>query len=324
MRKTTFAWVSPLALLAALALAGCGGGGGGGGGGSSSSSNSNSGGDGAALSLPSLRVYAGDVAGPNAGDFLSWTPAVDSSGAVITYDVYRATKSNLSDKAKIISALSTAPTAAAPYQDAGAVPVNGSAIPYYYQVIANAANASSVSSNLGSATPGGPTSVGLGDPAGNSLPNLVFQDAVYSLTTSAANPTVIASNKFVLDLTLDYAAAATDLKSVQYKGTLYTAANTPGFANGITVNAANDELKFDSQAAGITLPVAYDPIQAAGYYSLTATVATSTGAATTASLEQTGLATASSAAQPSKNVLTFPQASPLKNRSFEMDVFNNP
>ncbi|MBV9851147.1 MAG: hypothetical protein JO250_15875 [Armatimonadetes bacterium] len=40
MRKTTWAWVSPLALLAALALAGCGGGGGGGGGGSSSPSSS--------------------------------------------------------------------------------------------------------------------------------------------------------------------------------------------------------------------------------------------------------------------------------------------
>ena len=37
VNKTTWAWVSPLALLAALALAGCGGGGGGGGGGGSSS-----------------------------------------------------------------------------------------------------------------------------------------------------------------------------------------------------------------------------------------------------------------------------------------------
>jgi len=142
---------------------------------------------------------------------------------------------------------------------------------YQYQIVAHGSGGSQALSNLGTATAFGPTTAGFGDPpsvAGG--PALLFTGGAFALTTSASNADANA-NYFTLSLTLNRTAQTADLQSVQYQGTVYNAARTSGFAQGVSVNGSR--LKFDSRAAGIVLDGQYRPVVQAGFYSLSATVA---------------------------------------------------
>ena len=267
MRKTTWAWVSPLALLAAMALAGCGGGGGGGG-----SSNSGGGGSSSTLSQPAVLAIAGDTSGANAGNNLSWSTSVDSGGSVVTYNIYRSTAAvfTASSATLFVSGLT-----ATNYHDSSAV----GGTTYYYAISAAASDAPTVySSNEASATPGGPTTNGAGDPAGGNLPNSLYKGATYSLYVSGTSV-----SRFVLSITFSHAVSPADLKSVQFKGTVYNLTST----TGITQNGTTG-LVFDSQAAGLILTTLYNPVQTGNHFSITANVATTSGGTTTAPLELTG------------------------------------
>jgi len=145
---------------------------------------------------------------------------------------------------------------------------------YQYEVVAHGSAGSQGVSNAATSTPFGPTAAGFGDPPSVAAgPDALFTQGAFALTTSAgdANP---AANYFTLALTLSRTAQASDLQSVQYQGTVYNASGVSGFAKGITVSG--NQLRFDSRAAGIVLDTQYRPVVQAGYYSLRATVASST------------------------------------------------
>ena len=230
---------------------------------------------GRALAQPVLRAYAGDVSGANAGNFVYWSAASDppqGNATPVTYDLYRANNAGFAGAVKIVSAANTPYTVASPYHDLAA----SGGTTYYYEVIANAADALSGYSNADSATPGGPNAIGIGDPAG-ATPNAIFTGATYSLT--AAGGTL---NRIVLSITLNHQPQASDLKSIQLEGTAIALNST----QGITVNG--NTLTFDSAAAGVALPAQYSPLQLNAFYSVTANVATTQNGSTTTPLELTG------------------------------------
>ncbi len=142
---------------------------------------------------------------------------------------------------------------------------------YQYQIAAHGSSGSQAASNPGTAAAFGPTSSGFGDPPSTAAgPALLFSGGAWTLTTSANNASA-GANYFTINLTLGRTAQVSDLQSVRYQGTVYDAARTSGFAQGVSVNGS--QLRFDSRAAGIVLDGQYRPVVQAGFYSLSATVA---------------------------------------------------
>jgi hypothetical protein len=152
---------------------------------------------------------------------------------------------------------------------------------YTYQIIAHA-DGQTVTSNTDSATVGGPTAVGIGDPPSASAPTSpLFTGANFQYVTKSTGSYV------TIDLTLSQAANVSDLKSVEIGGSTYVP------TTGVTVSG--DHLLIDTRAAGIGVPA----LLAGQYQSVTVTVnnTTSPVVPNAGRLEITGKAPASGAAE---------------------------
>ena len=146
----------------------------------------------------------------------------------------------------------------------------------------------------------------MGDPAGANSPNALYTGGTYALYVTGTTV-----SRFVLNIAFSHAVAPADLKSVQFKGTVYNLSST----TGVTQNGA-DGLTFDSSVAGLTLPTLYNPVATGNHFSLTANVATTSGGTTTAPLELTGVYNGTSLTQTiiptSQRELRVRRASPVE------------
>jgi hypothetical protein len=235
-------WMSPLFLTAFLA--GCGGGTASSNFGLGSGTGTTTTGTGTTI-LPSFVLTATEHTADNA---LVWAAPANSTGSLLTYDIYRAT--------------GVGGTLALLTSGYGSVRYTDSAIQagttYNYQVAARAGGLSSTS-NTDSATPGGPTTIGVGDPATETAPTTsVFTAANFQGVVQASG------NRLTLDVTLNHTASVSDLLSLQIGDSVYTP------TSGVTVSG--NHLLIDTQAAVIPVPTR----TAGQLLSVTVTVANTT------------------------------------------------